>query len=573
MKHYGSLIIQSTTPVFLGLLFMTCIPCFAQWRTSDEWIVSDANSLSVDTKSETFAWIDGMPGLGIWVFSSHIHILDSSRDVGSARLAFADEEDKPIIIVSVERHRSGISLACVDVGIKEMKRIMTSGWIPGDDSSYELTVRRIGNSLHVILTGNNGLTYEETTPEIDQSVFAAIAEIGVGSYASKVNFYNIEYESLAKMPPAISGHYASLARSAMDDLNKNFWRGDPKTGNILPTYNGYFAAKLPLPRGGLWERGMMIFCMDTLYHATNDPIIRSQLSSEWSRIKRIYTIKELEQPGNNTPHPACDDTGWDARLYMVFYHDLGDRYALQRAKSLVNNAFNRWLDDEFGGGMWYNDAHDAKSLYQVGIVLDAFEIWEATHDQNFYDRAKSCYDWMESHLLREDGLYWCDYNADGPIGKDRPDDIREAGSVTFLGGNMGMAAVHAFLYRTTGDDEYLKRAQRTVQAISTKLIKEGIYLNDRDAWANGTFACEWARDVLTLPGIDIKHKDIFFETADSIYKYDRTPNGYYGGCWNGPADGPRSRWSMIGSRPQQIMTSASSANMIMGAALLEKLLQ
>src|SRR5207247_8533009 len=58
-------------------------------------------------------------------------------------------------------------------------------------------------------------------------------------------------------------------------------------------------------------------------------------------------------------------------------------------------------------------------------------------------------------------------------------------------------------------------------------------------------------------------------TAARIYTKARTTNGYYGGSWAGPADGSASAWVGIGSTPQQIMTSASSVNMIVAAGFLE----
>ena len=59
-------------------------------------------------------------------------------------------------------------------------------------------------------------------------------------------------------------------------------------------------------------------------------------------------------------------------------------------------------------------------------------------------------------------------------------------------------------------------------------------------------------------------------TARAIYTRARTPDGYYGGCWNGPADGAASRWSSIGSRPQQLMTSTNAVNMIVAAAVIDR---
>ena len=83
------------------------------------------------------------------------------------------------------------------------------------------------------------------------------------------------------------------------------------------------------------------------------------------------------------------------------------------------------------------------------------------------------------------------------------------------------------------------------------------------------FAGDWAREVLTLPGIDPKHRAVLRATADSIFHTARTADGFYGGSWSGPAEGPASRWFVKDSKPQQIMTSANTVNMLIAAAALE----
>ena len=135
---------------------------------------------------------------------------------------------------------------------------------------------------------------------------------------------------------------------------------------------------------------------------------------------------------------------------------------------------------------------------------------------------------------------------------------------------MAMGVLHAHLYRLTGDDTYRLRAIRTAEAILAHLVTgKGVYLNDRDAWSNGVFAGDWVREVLTLPGISAKHAAVLRATADSICHNARTADGFYGGSWSGPAEGPASRWFVGNSKPQQIMTSANSVNVIVAAAALE----
>ncbi|MCE5198632.1 MAG: glycoside hydrolase family 76 protein [Armatimonadota bacterium] len=536
------------------------------WEATNGWIVSAKDSLSVVADGDTYAWNTAVKPADTWSLSADINITDMKNGIGASRLVFGDSTRKPLIIISVEHHITGISL--ITVKLRDQLFLNTvGGGRPGGDSSYHATISRNGNSIRVKVYGNKGLEFVEDTPKIDEALLNSIAVFGVGSSGGSIEFSNITFQSPVEKP----GHYRVLADSAMDDLLRNYWTGGPDEGYIIPTYGGYHgAASSPMPKGSMWERSQMLFAMDTYYQATGDPLAKRRIAAEWSDIKKTFTKEELVAAGSIV-HPACDDCGWDSMVYLVIYKDLGDPYALEVAKGLIDNAFKRWLNDDFGGGMRY-DNRKMKSLCQAAEILCALQIWKATGDKTFHDRAMNCYNWVESHLLRPDGIYWCDYGwtSDGPELADRPNDIFEGGSVSFFGGNMGMAVVHAYLYRITGDEKYLRRAIRTAEGIFQKETRDGIYLNDRDAWSNGTFAGYWVRDVLSLPGIDAKHKDILLKTADAIYKNARTPYGYYGGCWNGPADGPDSPWSVRGFKPQQITTSTSTANMIMGAALAEK---
>src|SRR6266480_1825057 len=49
-----------------------------------------------------------------------------------------------------------------------------------------------------------------------------------------------------------------------------------------------------------------------------------------------------------------------------------------------------------------------------------------------------------------------------------------------------------------------------------------------------------------------------------------TSHGFYGGSWSGPSEGTNSAWWAIGSKPEQITTSSSSANVILAAAFFDE---
>jgi hypothetical protein len=135
---------------------------------------------------------------------------------------------------------------------------------------------------------------------------------------------------------------------------------------------------------------------------------------------------------------------------------------------------------------------------------------------------------------------------------------------------MAMGVLHSRLYRMTRDDEYRKRSVRTADGMLGALVTTNdVYINDRDAWVEGTFVGYWAREVLPLPGVTSRHWTILRNTANSIYANARTTNGFYGGSWSGPAEGSGSAWYRGGTWPQQIMTSATSVEMIVAAAFLE----
>ena len=133
---------------------------------------------------------------------------------------------------------------------------------------------------------------------------------------------------------------------------------------------------------------------------------------------------------------------------------------------------------------------------------------------------------------------------------------------------MAMGVIHARLYHSTKDDKQREHALRTAVALCQQVTtKEGVFMDDRDAWTNGVFAGDWAREVLSLPGAGSELRMALRKTADSIFAKARTQAGFFGGSWSGPAEGEGSVWWKKKSLPEQIMTSASAVNMIVAACV------
>jgi hypothetical protein len=372
-------------------------------------------------------------------------------------------------------------------------------------------------------------------------------------------------------------HYLSRSSEAINDLVGHFWLGDTANGHIVATWNGLVASaqpngRLPDARGGTWEAGTLANVLYGYYEITHSEDAAQRLRSEWRYIKAAYSRNDLTACGHSShANFASDDAGWNARFFLQLYEVAGDDLALDYAKAAVECAFSRWQDQRFGGGLWYSDERKTKSLYQAALALDAFSIFERTDDRRFLSYAESSYEWIEKTLLRSDGLYWCDVTEAGPLGKERPEDIHLAGSVTFLAGNMVMALLHAHLFKLNGQEDYRQRAIRTTQGILAKLVdRQGLLLDDRDAWTNGTFVQQWVQEALPVVGEIPAHQgaDVIKRTADAIFEKDRTPDGYYGGDWGGPADPAKAAWAKHRTVPQQITTSSNAVAVILAAAAL-----
>ena len=551
------------------------------WTSGPGWsVINPTPNLyfyRCDSSGDSLAWKKLAPFGSSWQFQADVKfrtLYGNNGDTGVGSLALSKDGINSSVkfLVDFTHHSSGSLLIQAAYFDGVWHGVLDTGWLSGSAPEYQVRLERVvgNNSLRISVQATNGFNYTVWTAPVPEDLIAGVNVPGLRVNSAVVDIGNVQFVSPDAASP--QKNYRMLATNAVNDLLDHFWSGNDQTGQIVNTWGGYTNAPLPDPRGGLWERATLYLVLDNLSRLpgyTNIQQLRMQ--SDWNRTKSVYTANELESCGQASGiNWAVDDAGWSALMYLAAYRATGDQYALDRAKGLVNCAFSRWLDNQLGGGMWYRDAKDYKSLYQVAIVLAALRIYEVTGDQTFFDRAMSCYSWMENHLLRADGLYWVDYGPSGPIGQERPDDINEAGSVVFLGGNMAMGVLHARLFRMTSTDMYRARAVRTADALSNRMRSlSGLFVNDRDAWVEGTFAGDWAREVLTLSGITARHWTVLRSTADSIYTNARTSEGYYGGSWSGPADGAVSRWWAIGSKPQQITTSSSSVNMIVAAAYFD----
>ena len=326
--------------------------------------------------------------------------------------------------------------------------------------------------------------------------------------------------------------------------------------------------------GCMWEQAQAFHVLYTWRVFTNDADAHKHLLENWNWLRHAHPPQDWATCGNGThANYASDDTAWDAGLAVEAYNIAHDPAALEFAKLAIRCAHRRWADGPPGTGLWYSDAHTHKSLYQAALALDSLAVFQLSGDKIFLQYALGSYTWMSRTLGRPDGLYWCDIGPDGPKGKERPNDIHLAGSVTFLGGDMAMGILEAKLFALTDDPTYKDAAIRGAEAILTKLVdRNGILIDDRDAWVNGYFVPDWVSLVIPLLPNPAPARQVILRTALAIAQHDRTPDGFYGGDWAGPADPAISKWGKggRGSLPTQVMTSANAVDVIIAAYAIGK---
>ena len=382
--------------------------------------------------------------------------------------------------------------------------------------------------------------------------------------------------------------YASCAVKAntstfyrgLEDMFVHFWTGSKTEGNVIPTWTGVVGETLVDPRGGIWHAGTFLDLLYSRYKLQPSEENLAPIRAEWNYIRNKFADNELTSCGASSKQNfASDDTGWNAHTYIQFYELLGEPRALTLAKAAAKCGFDRWGDTALGGGLWYDDSRNTKSLYQTGLVNDAYRLYQITQDPMYISYVRFAVNGINATLRRDDGLYWADYGwwpgenhttvAPHPLGVERPNDIKLAGSVSFLAGNMGMSLLNERMYRLTGDQAYRTAAHKTATAIA-QVYREsnGGILDDRDGWTNAHFVHDWLVEVYpTLPvGTQTMIRAMFEKTAINIGTVDRTADGYYGAAWNGSQP---SAWDAIGTIPKQIMTSATALMISAGPHIID----
>jgi hypothetical protein len=352
--------------------------------------------------------------------------------------------------------------------------------------------------------------------------------------------------------PLVQDTPKAAVERAIGDLVRGFWIGPTDTGYPVLSYQGWGSYPPTI-----WSMSTVIDNEYEWWKTTGSADAAARIRAEWAWIQRHYTTATITGCGSTTSggyvytvNTATDDCAYNAKTLLQIYDVTGDALALSDAIALQACSAARWASGT--GGLTYSDSFTFKYISQSQYMLNALAIYQFNGDAAQLAIATTENTFIQTNMLRADGLYRSSVNADNTptnVGDPNP---HIPGSAVCLNGNMAMAVYAARQYAITGSGSWVTLITNTVTGMLAKetvtsLSGTTVWMDDCDAFANGTLAPAFAREAVPLlsPNLRAQVSTIFANTAASIQSNDKDPTtGTYGGDWQGPYAGS---WSAVGN--------------------------
>ena len=479
------------------------------------------------------------------------------------------ESSSPYVSVTLEYDPAGKVTASLYNGTT---LLCTSGAVKTKSTDFKVVVdNAVGDGkvqLHV--TGTQDFAYHTEGKGMDVQALSQLKTLSFSADTAGLSITDIAVD----LAPYKMGSMKAYAHTAMNDMLRNFWWGDLDTGML---------------RGGFGGSFLYLLSLYNYYSLSQDEVSRKIFERQEYMLLNHLEPSQVKVAGTSTT-PAGDDAGYFSLYYMYLYRVTQNPEMLEYTKALIHSIYDRWWDDIYGGGLWYNNLGAAgggtgsaswmprfKSAYSTSTVMAGFEYYDVTDDQEIFDMSVKEYEWMATHLNegRDDGLYFAEYSDLGAGNGGSADQISPEGSSIMLNGNMGMAVCSYEMYKYTGEQKYMDRVLATLEGILNREVVNGLFLVDRDPTTGSSFMGYFVEMLMDMHKKGIDHGYLkrymapFYATATIIATNNRTEDGYYNGAWYYLEEGEKSYADMAGQIPQLIVVSGNSSHVITAAAMLE----
>jgi hypothetical protein len=300
--------------------------------------------------------------------------------------------------------------------------------------------------------------------------------------------------------------YAVRAREVTEHIRHTFY--DPKSGVYLKS--------LTIQKPDyVWLQSVMF--ANLIAAARNDPKTYRPVLEKYFAALDGYWDAKVKIPGyeaaptrGNGHDKYYDDNAWLVITFLEAYETNRNPRYLARADQTLRFVLSGW-DDEGGGGIWWHQLHNdgtknvcANAPAAVGCLRLA-KYREGPAAAALVDQARKIVEWTVSKLQATDGLF--DDRIVAASGEVKH------GKLTYNSALMLRALVG--LYRATGKKEYLDGAQRIAKAADWFLDRQtGVY---RDAVRYAHFMVEADLELYRTTGEDYllkraqKNADAFYD--------------------------------------------------------------
>lgn len=233
---------------------------------------------------------------------------------------------------------------------------------------------------------------------------------------------------------------------------------------------GYLASEeqaRPNPYSYLWPFSGTLSAANVILES--DPSYRSVLDErvlpglaeylDTTRMPVAYSSYVRTAPASDRFY---DDNVWLGIDFCDIYAATGDAKYLEEAQRIWK-FIESGMDDVLGGGIYWCEQkkHSKNTCSNAPGTVYAMKLYATTGDERYLEQARSLYAWTKEKLLdTEDGLYFDNVNLAGAISRAK---------YAYNSGQMVQAGV--LLYNATGDETYLKDAQRTAAACHDRFFE------------------------------------------------------------------------------------------------------
>lgn len=226
---------------------------------------------------------------------------------------------------------------------------------------------------------------------------------------------------------------------------------------------GYLASEeqaVPNPYSYLWPFSGTLSAANVILES--DPAYRTTLEGRVlpGLAEYLDTTRMPVAYSSYINSAPASDRFYDDNVWLGI--DFCDIYAATHEPQYLDEAKRIWefirsgTDDVLGGGIYWCEQkkHSKNTCSNAPGAVYALKLYEATGDERYLDEGKALYAWTRNTLMDpRDGLYFDNMNLEGRIGRAK---------FAYNSGQMVQAG--ALLYKLTGDESYLKDAQRTAAA-------------------------------------------------------------------------------------------------------------